>query len=119
MKTSIEKELEANTRDAAATARYWSAAKKQKITKMAPVTFNAEFVERVKHCMLPDETPMQFISRTGLGPAQAKTMSREEITAYVQAKTEQNRDDATVLTGQALERKHQESIRKGKILIEV
>lgn len=60
--------------------------------KMRPVDPDAdvEVMGRVKHVLKPNEKFLQFVARTGLGPASILAMSREEITRFVE-QAERNR----------------------------
>ena len=74
---------------------WWRQFIKQKIHRTPDLTNyeDSEFVDAVKPHMLPGETSRQFISRTGLGPFQAKRMSGVEIAAFIRTATENARDD--------------------------
>ena len=56
--------------------------------KMAAYDLNndPEIVARVKHILLPGEKLGQFYARLGLGRAQIMTMSRSEISDWVNAR---------------------------------
>ena len=74
---------------------------RRKTVKLAPgqVIEDGEFLERVKHVLRKNETQMQFIARTGLGPGQAKTMSKAQISVFVHASEERAANDPIVAQG--------------------
>jgi len=81
----------------------------------AGVNTDREFLAKVAHVLLEKETgkeswgwwdgirklfrekrresAIEFVARTGLGPAQAMTMTREQITAFVAQAMENRKDD--------------------------
>ena len=54
--------------------------------KMQAVDPNSdpETIERVRHVLRPKEKLLEFFARTGLGKAQVATMTRSQITRFVE-----------------------------------
>jgi hypothetical protein len=52
-----------------------------------------DFIERVKHVMKPNEAPLEFVSRTGLGPARSQQMTKDEITNFIRQSEENALDE--------------------------
>lgn len=64
---------------------------------LTPLSDDTEFMKSVKHVLRKGEKAIQFIARTGLSPAQAATMSKNQITQFV-AQAEQNAKDLDHVT---------------------
>lgn len=73
-------------------------------SKLKPVDPDAdtEVMARIKHVLKPNEKFLQFVARTGLGPASIRCMSRDEIAAFVE-QAERNRAEEALPPPQAFE----------------